>query len=71
MCGACRWSVPGTCGVGLMCVLWMYGVSDVCVILFSCCVLMVHVTCEFQVDLPPHVVTLVKFFASLGLNFHI
>lgn len=47
MCGTCRWSVPGTC-VCLMCVLWMYGVSDVCVILFSCCVLMVHVTCEFK-----------------------
>ena len=55
----------------LMCVWWTYGVSDVCVFLFSCCVLMVHVTCEFQVDLPSHVMTLVKFFASLSLNFHI
>lgn len=44
---------------------------DVCcdVFPFACCVLMVHVICECQVDLPSHVMILLKLLYFLILIF--
>ena len=65
VCGACVY-VASVCSLWDMCVkyvgcAWYMCVWCGCVLgvfSFACCVLMVHVICECQVDLPSHVMIL-------------